>query len=828
MKLNLANFYNLKLYPFLVVIFLLTSSLIFSQTKVESLKKELINSQSDSLSTQLYLDLGYEFEYIDADSAILFYNKALFLSQKTKIKTQEAKALMYIGIVYGDNGNYSKALEFYNQSLKINHELSILTDINLKKEGITGLSNCYGNIGNINREQGDYTSAINNYTKQLEYSLKIDNKKKVSTSYRSIGSVHLYQGNYNEAMAYFHKSLKIDDALGNKYGVARNYGNIGNVLSNQENYSQAIEYFNKQLEISIEIGDQRGISNCYGNIGNIHNTQGDFKNAIEYYKKALTIYTNGGDKSGMSYCYGNIGIAYNKLGNYKKAEEYSEKSILIKEELGDKNGITTSLTNLASHNISLADSTTSIKERRIYLNKAVKYAKRAMQIAIEIKALPSMNSASNSLQVAYTGLGDYKKALEYANIYISTKDSMFSEQKTKALTEMTARYEGEKKQLQIEKMEQQKLLDNKTIEAQQAENKKQLIIIISALFGLVVVLIFSVIMLRMFRQKKQANILLSTQKIEISVKNDELNQQAEELQILNENLHQQNEEITTQRDEIENQKSLIEDIYHNVEESINYATRLQYAILPDTKVLSKHLSDHFVLFKPKDKVSGDFYWWTHIDNHTVITAADSTGHGVPGAFMSMLGVSFLREIVQKEYITHPGVILRKMRKEIIKALKQKGEAGEQKDGMDMALITVNHENKTIQYAGANNPLYIITNKKLSNIENIEGLVDESSKYFYEIKPDKMPISIYERMDKFNTHEIQLETGDQIFMFSDGYADQFGGPKGKKFKYKPFKKLLLQNSIYPLEQQKENINKAFENWRGNTEQIDDIVIVSVII
>ena len=340
----------------------------------------------------------------------------------------------------------------------------------------------------------------------------------------------------------------------------------------------------------------------------------------------------------------------------------------------------------------------------------------------------------------------------------------------------------------------------------------------------------------MFRQKKQANILLSEQKLEISEKNKELNQQAEELQLLNENLHQQNEEITTQRDEIENQKNIIEEIYQHVEESINYATRLQKSILPDTKLLSKHFDNHFVLFSPKDKVSGDFYWWTHIENHTVITAADSTGHGVPGAFMSMLGVSFLREIVQKEYITHPGVILRKLRREIIKALKQKGETGEQKDGMDMALISINHETNILQFAGANNPLYIITKSKLDVINGETNsavkLLDnsdlgvQSSNLFYEIKPDKMPIAIYEKMDKFQTHEIQLHEGDQIFMFSDGYADQFGGPKNKKFKYKPFKKLLLENSQNTLEIQQNIIQKTFDDWKGNTEQIDDVVIVSI--
>ncbi len=294
-----------------------------------------------------------------------------------------------------------------------------------------------------------------------------------------------------------------------------------------------------------------------------------------------------------------------------------------------------------------------------------------------------------------------------------------------------------------------------------------------------------------------------------------------ELSEANEELNQQNEEIRSQRDEIEQQKIQIEEIHQEISQSIDYATRLQGAILPQAKLLEEYLSDYFVLFKPKDKVSGDFYWWAHIENHTIITVADCTGHGVPGAFMSMLGVSFLREIVQKEYITHTSVILRKLRKEVIKALNQKGESGEQKDGMDMAIISIEHETNTVQFSGANNPLYVITNRRLKKLESLKEFEN-----FYEIRPDKMPIAIYEKMDKFTTHEIQLEKGDMLYMFSDGFADQFGGKKGKKFKYKPFKRLLSENRDKPMKEQKKILNKTFEDWKGNIEQVDDVVVLGV--
>jgi len=336
----------------------------------------------------------------------------------------------------------------------------------------------------------------------------------------------------------------------------------------------------------------------------------------------------------------------------------------------------------------------------------------------------------------------------------------------------------------------------------------------------------------------------------LNIANEEIISQKQQISEVNEELNQQNEEIITQRDEIETQrdevikqKEKIEEIHREISESIDYAKRLQGAILPEEKILDKYLTEHFVLFKPKDKVSGDFYWWSHVENHTIITAADSTGHGVPGAFMSMLGSSFLREIVQKEYITHTGVILRKLRKEIIKSLKQKGESGEQKDGMDMAIISIDHATNIVQFSGANNPLYIVKSEKLkveSEMLDAIKLFDNSklniqnSKLLYEVKSDKMPIAIYDKMDNFKTHEIQLEKGDQLYMFSDGFADQFGGPKGKKFKYKPFKQLIMDNCKLSMVEQKTVLEKTLDEWQNYSdndkkthyEQIDDITVLGI--
>ncbi|MBI5539041.1 MAG: SpoIIE family protein phosphatase, partial [Bacteroidia bacterium] len=251
------------------------------------------------------------------------------------------------------------------------------------------------------------------------------------------------------------------------------------------------------------------------------------------------------------------------------------------------------------------------------------------------------------------------------------------------------------------------------------------------------------------------------------------------------------------------------------------------------------LGEHFVLFKPKNIVSGDFYWTTKINNLLFVAVADCTGHGVPGAFMSMLGISFLNEIVQKQEINKASQILNQLRTEIINALQQKGISGEQKDGLDISLLVLNTETNEAQWAGANNPLYIIkTPVSLSQRpELIEGIVEDKgaghtstplsvTDNFIELKGDKMPIAIYPVMNDFTNHEFVLQKGDSVFLFTDGYADQFGGSKGRKFMYKKFKEILLENVDKPMLSQRLILENTLEEWKGIFEQIDDITILSM--
>lgn len=274
-------------------------------------------------------------------------------------------------------------------------------------------------------------------------------------------------------------------------------------------------------------------------------------------------------------------------------------------------------------------------------------------------------------------------------------------------------------------------------------------------------------------------------------------------------IEQQNEKITKQRDQIASKNKEITD-------SINYAERIQTAVLPDKKILNKIIPDNFILYRPKDIVSGDFYWFTDTEKYFILAAADCTGHGVPGAFMSMLGVTLLNEIVNNRNIFKANEILNELRKGVKKSLRQEGNYNEQKDGMDIALIVIDKNERKLQYAGANNHLYLIRKDKTSKKYDL-----------LEYKADRMPIGIFPNDHiPFNNKDIKIEDNDRVYMFSDGFTDQFGGAKGHKFKSKNLKELLISVQEESMEQQKTLMEKALDDWQGNYKQVDDILFIGI--
>ena len=306
------------------------------------------------------------------------------------------------------------------------------------------------------------------------------------------------------------------------------------------------------------------------------------------------------------------------------------------------------------------------------------------------------------------------------------------------------------------------------------------------------------------------------------------------LKIKNAEITQQKEEIITQRDEIESQRNyvikqrdLITEQKDEITDSINYAQKIQTAVLPSNKIFDELFKDYFIYYRPKDIVSGDFYWANKFGDYIVIAVADCTGHGVPGGFMSMLGVTYLTEIIRKAEVVKPNQVLNELRKYIINALNQKGDLNEQKDGMDFSICFINTITNELEFAGANNSIYIIDENEITTEKSDKIIkINDNDLFLYELKPDKMPIGYYPKMNDFTSIKVNLNKTSKIYMFTDGMPDQFGGKRNKKFTYKRFKNLLMSNYFNDLSNHNEILESNFINWKNDNQQIDDITVLGI--
>lgn len=357
-------------------------------------------------------------------------------------------------------------------------------------------------------------------------------------------------------------------------------------------------------------------------------------------------------------------------------------------------------------------------------------------------------------------------------------------------------------------------------------------IMASIVFLLLSVFIYIRLRIRNLRKSKQRLAYRVQERTkELLIQKKEIEEKNEELGQVNEELNAQKAEIIAQRDLVETQKNTLERTYKQVTDSILYAEKIQRAVMPSEEYLDSLFPGHFVFYKPLHIVSGDFYWVIKKEHMLLFAVADCTGHGVPGGFMSMLGVALITDIVNKPYVNHPDIALNQLRENIIRSLRQKGITGEQKDGMDIALCALNTQNMELEYAGANNPIYLSTN--LDSAKKMHSDYPSKIKIHYyntctlvEIIPDKMPIAIFENMNNFSRITLQLQKDDMLYLFSDGYLDQFGGPKSRKYTRDSFKELIASVTNENTNKQLHTIEGAFFEWKGTHKQVDDILVMGI--
>ena len=656
-------------------------------------------------------------------------------------------------------GKHNEAFKYCNNAMTIFNEVN----------NNTGVAACLLGLGDICKNKGEPANALKFYIKSLKIFEREKNLFEIAKLYNNIGFMNINQGAIKKGIAFYQKSLKIKEKIGDKFSIAASLNNLGYVYRHQGETDLALEYYEKALKTVLELEFKRGIAICLNNIGSIHQERQKLNKALDYYEKSLNVIIEMGNKAEQAKILVNIGSIYADQRNSKKALEYYQKTLSILESSSNKWGLSTCLDNIGQ-----------IYYREKQLDLARHYTTRSLASA-KIAGYPDkIKQPAQSLAKIYKKLGMYEKALDNYELYILMRDSIQNKVTERAAIKQNLLYEYEKKSAadSIKAQEQQKVLDAQII-AQEAQLAQEKTIKYSLFGGLGLVALFS---------------LFVTNRLKITRK------QKEEIEIKNVELNERNIEIA-------NQKEIVEDKNKQVIDSINYAERIQSAILPPIALIKEILPESFVLYKPKDIVAGDFYWLEQSGNDVFFAAADCTGHGVPGAMMSVMCSNALTKCVNELRLGKPSDIL-DATTNIIEGTFERSEQLVL-DGMDLALCKLNLSTNVLEYAGANNPLWVVRDEEI-----------------LETKADKQPIGLYDYRTPYSNHVIELKKGDCIYIFSDGFVDQFGGARGKKFKAKPFKQLLLLVQNEPMDKQKELINQSFEDWMGAIEQVDDVCIIGV--
>ncbi|MFC2087008.1 tetratricopeptide repeat protein [Bacteroidota bacterium] len=712
-----------------------------------------------------------------------------------------------------------------------------LKDEMLASGKMDAIPKIYVEIGNLYYYSKQNDDALDYYRMALNLLKERDDFQGVSDILINISGIYQTWVRYKEAIRYLLDSYEIKKQIEDMAGTSQVLYRIGQVYQEMTDTSNALEYYKKSLEIDNKLGNEQDQAVALNNIGVVYFSMGQLQEALEYYSKALELYQEMNNKFGTATTLNNIGNVQFELNEYEKALEIYENSVSLKKEINYFEGIAISLYNIGNIYQMINEFEKAIDN----FNKSIDLSRKYLLNEIEWKNYKALAEIYAKRDNCFNAL-KYHKQYSRLRFYISEgeKISQISEdqikyvvqerfsqnlleklnelQQANILKDMTInRYMDEIREqkliarLQSQKDQQRIALLNKEKEIQQKEIARKKLQRNALILILVLVIAALLIILNYYRQKKKLNKMLKKRNNDIVEKN--------------ELLAKQKEEIESQRDLVVDQRDQIKRINQELTDSIHYAKYIQSAVLPSSEVRNNLLGEHFIFFEPRDIVSGDFYWTTKVEERVILAVADCTGHGVPGAFMSMLGLSFLNEIVNKEYITHSGVILRRLRKEVISALQQTGKYGEQRDGMDIALCSFDFEKNELQFSGANNPLLLIRKKSLEGIQGSKMMEGESHK-LYEIKGDKMPIGFYDRMDRFETFEIKLQKGDCLYMFSDGFADQFGGKQGKKYMYKRFKELLLSICELSMPDQRKKLHQEYIEWKEDNQQIDDVLVIGV--
>ncbi len=726
---------------------------------IDSLYNKLASSSEDTSKIDLYLEIGKYYQNSIPDSAASYFKKGLELSQDINATQRMGIALNKLGTINFFKADYDSAVYYYNRAIKI---FELLEN---KKQ----IAKSTKNIGVVYSLKSDYNKSLDYFQKSLELYKEIHDSVGIAKNLVNIGANYNALSVHDKAIECFQQSLDVFKDIDSKYGIALSLGNIGITLLAQKEYDEALNYYKQALKESQKIDNQRLQANYIEAVGTVYSLQKKYEEAVSKFKEAYDIYSKLQDKAGIAVTMQDIGDIYQQKKEYDKALNFLEKALDIYIEIGNQEGEASVLLSLSKQHEKLGN-----------YKQALQFALKSVKIAKKIESLEIQKDSYGTLSNILRKTGDYKTALQYQDSSIVINEKIYNKGKTKAIAQMQIRYESEKKEKQL--LEQQKELAISQLEIKQQKNLRNFLII-----GFLLTVVFVLIIYRSLIQNRRANKILADQKAEIEIINEELASTVETV-----NQH----------------KKIIKESFDSLQASVNYAGRIQNGLLPDKKLFTKYFSSHFILHKPKDVVSGDFYYLKEVDGHIIIAVADCTGHGIPGAFVSVLGISLLNEVIRRKEIRNTAGVLEELRIQLKQSLNQSDERVIQ-DGMDIAFCAINEDTKMLEYSGANSPIFVVKNKQLETV-----------------KATRNPIGIYPNEKPFQYHHIQLEKGDRIYLFTDGFSDQLGGKNAKTFRIRHFRNLIINIQDKSLAEQNLILENTLKEWMGEQDQTDDITVIGI--
>ena len=736
-----------------LVTLLITSicSISFGNTQVDSLFQVLRKTKNDSVKANIYELIAINYRESQKDTAFYYNQKAIDFANLSKNYYSIAIAYREYALTAQANDDYPLAVSYYQKALKTFESAK-------NKEEAANINN---DLGVVYYYAGDYEQAKIYFEKSGIQRIEIGDSIGAGQSFNNTGIMCDISGNPTGALKLYIRALTIYESAKDTALQIGTMTNIGLIYFGQKNYVDALKIYEKQQFLAKKINNKKLLGVALSSAGTALDMLNKLDEARKSYYKALELFVEINDKPMIAQCYTNLSTNYDLTNEDDKSLDYALKSIQIKKEIGSMGKIAVS----------------QISAAKIYFKKgnyslAKKYYNEALTNATNTNYVEYIIKSHQGLYKTFEKLGDFKSAFHHQNNYILLNDSVTNKDNAEMISEMEKKFQSEKKEKEIALLNKTNEIKDMELAKAGEESKRKSIQLYGAIAIGFVLLIFVGVVVRNNRLRKKANLLLAQKNAEI--------------------LHQ---------------KNIVEEKNKEISDSITYAKRIQEAILPSRFSLTEHLKNGFVFYKPKDIVSGDFYWLEKHKESIYFAAADCTGHGVPGAMVSVVCANALSKALLEENQTETGKLLDRTRELVVERFTKNDE--NVKDGMDISLCRIS--NNQLQWSGANNPLWIIR---------------KNGKEVEEIKANKQPIGKSEGYSPFTSHEVELNTGDTIYIFTDGFADQFGGEKGKKFMYKQLKELLLSNVHLEMNEQREKLNQAFITWQGSQDQVDDVCVIGV--